>query len=288
MQGGSATALHWAINSVKKGGIVSIVGVYGPIDTLVPIGNVVNKGITIRANQASVKRLLPRLIEHVQNGVLDPKALITHRIPLEDVSDAYRIFSAKLDELHQAGADAAVGQNVKREEQSWSISAKDPSQIKGWGVDADPKNDPTYPMKHRNDGEHAGYCLGASSAAAARPSRSCTPTSGRTSPPCSGHLRRPRDRAARSAASLSDTANPSYGHWLPLMLADRVSVVEGVLDDLQAGHVPNVFAERGWKAEWEHNRINLVGRVVVGAVLVSAAVGLFAASRARADSSRRS
>ncbi|HJR08826.1 MAG TPA: zinc-dependent alcohol dehydrogenase [Pyrinomonadaceae bacterium] len=97
MQGGSATALHWAINGVKKGGIVSIVGVYGPIDTLVPIGNVVNKGLTLRGNQASVKRLLPRLIEHVQNGILDPKALITHRIPLEEVSDAYRIFSAKLD-----------------------------------------------------------------------------------------------------------------------------------------------------------------------------------------------
>jgi threonine dehydrogenase-like Zn-dependent dehydrogenase len=97
MQGGSATALHWAINSVKKGGIVSIVGVYGPIDTLVPIGNVVNKGLTIRGNQASVKRLLPKLIEHVKNGVLDPKALITHRVPLEEVSDAYRIFSAKLD-----------------------------------------------------------------------------------------------------------------------------------------------------------------------------------------------
>lgn len=97
MIGGAATALHWAINSVKKGGIVSIVGVYGPTQTLVPIGNVVNKGITIRANQASVKRLLPRLIEHVQNGVLDPKALITHRIPLEYVSDGYRIFSAKLD-----------------------------------------------------------------------------------------------------------------------------------------------------------------------------------------------
>ncbi|HEY5743485.1 MAG TPA: zinc-dependent alcohol dehydrogenase [Terrimicrobiaceae bacterium] len=97
LEGGSATALHWAINSVKKGGIVSIVGVYGPIDTLVPIGNVVNKGLTIRANQASVKRLLPRLIEHVRNGILDPKALITHRVPLEDVSDAYRIFSAKLD-----------------------------------------------------------------------------------------------------------------------------------------------------------------------------------------------
>jgi threonine dehydrogenase-like Zn-dependent dehydrogenase len=97
MQGGAATALHWAINSVKKGGVLSIVGVYGPIDTLVPIGNVVNKGITIRANQASVKRLLPRLIEHVMNGVIDAKALITHRIPLEYVADAYRIFSAKLD-----------------------------------------------------------------------------------------------------------------------------------------------------------------------------------------------
>lgn len=97
LQGGSATGLHWAINSVKKGGIVSVVGVYGPTDTLVPIGNVVNKGITLRANQASVKRVLPRLIEHVQSGVLDPKALITHRIPLEYVADAYRIFSEKLD-----------------------------------------------------------------------------------------------------------------------------------------------------------------------------------------------
>ncbi len=98
LEGGAVTALHWAINSVKKGGIVSIVGVYGPIGALVPIGNVVNKGITIRANQASVKRLLPRLIEHVRTGVLNPKALITHHIPLEYVSDAYRIFASKLDE----------------------------------------------------------------------------------------------------------------------------------------------------------------------------------------------
>ena len=97
LQGGSTTALHWAINSVKKGGIVSVVGVYGPIDALVPIGNIVNKGITIRANQASVKRLLPRLIEHVKNGIIDPKAIITHRVPLEEVAEAYHIFSRKLD-----------------------------------------------------------------------------------------------------------------------------------------------------------------------------------------------
>ncbi|HYO21740.1 MAG TPA: zinc-dependent alcohol dehydrogenase [Flavisolibacter sp.] len=97
IQAGSATALHWAINSVKKGGIVSIVGVYGPTDNLVPIGNVVNKGLTLRANQASVKRLLPRLINHIQEGRLNPKEIITHRVPLEEVADAYHIFSAKLD-----------------------------------------------------------------------------------------------------------------------------------------------------------------------------------------------
>jgi threonine dehydrogenase-like Zn-dependent dehydrogenase len=97
IQAGSATALEWAINSVKKGGIVSIVGVYGPTTNMVPIGNVLNKGITIRANQASVKRLLPRLIEHVKNGIIDPKGIITHRVPLEEVSEAYHIFSAKRD-----------------------------------------------------------------------------------------------------------------------------------------------------------------------------------------------
>jgi hypothetical protein len=51
----------------------------------------------------------------------------------------------------------------------------------------------------------------------------------------------------------------SYGHWLPLMLADRVNAVEGVLDDLASGHVPNVLAERGWNAEWRHNRGTLWG-----------------------------
>ncbi len=98
LQAGSATALHWAINSVKKGGIVSIVGIYGPTYNLIPIGNVVNKGITIRANQASVKRLLPKLIDHVLSGRINPKEIVTHRIPLEEVSDAYRIFSAKMDD----------------------------------------------------------------------------------------------------------------------------------------------------------------------------------------------
>jgi threonine dehydrogenase-like Zn-dependent dehydrogenase len=97
MQAGAATVLHWAINSVRKGGTVSIVGVYGPTFNAVPIGNAVNKGLTLRMNQASVRRHLPRLIEHIQAGHIDPKQIITHRVPLESVADAYHIFSSKLD-----------------------------------------------------------------------------------------------------------------------------------------------------------------------------------------------
>jgi threonine dehydrogenase-like Zn-dependent dehydrogenase len=97
LQAGSATALHWAINSVRKGGTVSIVGVYGPTFNAIPIGNALNKGLTLRMNQASVKRHLPRLIEHIQAGRISPKDIITHRVPLEDVADAYHIFSSKLD-----------------------------------------------------------------------------------------------------------------------------------------------------------------------------------------------
>ena len=97
LQAGAATVLHWCINSVRKGGTVSIVGVYGPTFNAVPIGNAINKGLTLRMNQASVKRHLPRLIEHIQAGRIDPKQIITHRVPLEEISDAYHIFSSKLD-----------------------------------------------------------------------------------------------------------------------------------------------------------------------------------------------
>lgn len=160
---------------------------------------------------------------------------------------------------------------------------KGPSQIKGLGVDADPRNDPTYPMKNRNDGEHAGYSW-------ERPRQqpmtvevlhsnerpNVTSVFGTSTPPSglSGAIR-------RIAFEYSES---SYGHWLPLVVADRVSVVEGVLDDLEHGRVPNVFAERGWKAEWRYNRAGLVLRILSGAVLVGAAVAFF--GRRKADSHR--
>jgi threonine dehydrogenase-like Zn-dependent dehydrogenase len=97
MQAGAATAVQWAINSVRKGGVISIVGVYGPTFNFVPLGNALNKGLTLRMNQASVKRHLPRLIEHIQAGRVKPSEIITHRVPLEEVADAYHIFDNKLD-----------------------------------------------------------------------------------------------------------------------------------------------------------------------------------------------
>jgi len=97
LQAGAATVLHWAINSARKGGTVSIVGVYGPTFNAVPIGNALNKGLTLRMNQASVKRHLPRLVEHIRAGHVRPSDVITHRVPLEEVSDAYYLFAHKLD-----------------------------------------------------------------------------------------------------------------------------------------------------------------------------------------------
>lgn len=97
LEAGNAITLHWAINSVKKGGVVSVVGVYGPTGNIVPIGNAVNKGITIRGNQAPVKRHLPVLIDHVMSGRLNPKEIITHRFPLEEIGDAYHTFFKRLD-----------------------------------------------------------------------------------------------------------------------------------------------------------------------------------------------
>ena len=97
LQGGSPIALNWAIDSVRKGGTISVMGVYGPMFSAVKFGDAFNKGLTIRANQCPVKRQWPRLLEHIQSGYLKPSALVTHRIPLEHIAEGYHIFSAKLD-----------------------------------------------------------------------------------------------------------------------------------------------------------------------------------------------
>lgn len=99
LQGGSPVALNWAIDSVRKGGTVSVIGAYGPLFSAVKFGDAMNKGLTIRTNQAPVKRQWPRLFEHIRNGVISPRELITHRIPLDEIAEGYHLFSSKLDDI---------------------------------------------------------------------------------------------------------------------------------------------------------------------------------------------
>ena len=150
----------------------------------------------------------------------------------------------------------------------------DPAQVKGWGVDANPKNDPTYPMKHRNNGEHAGYSW-------ERPTQQprsvevlqsnerpfITSVFGTSTPPAglSGIFR-------RFAFKFSES---NYGHWLPLIVADRIGMVEGLVSDLAHGHIPNIPGELGWKADWQYNRKNFVTKVIVGAAVMSLVVAFF-------------
>ena len=94
---GSAAAITWAIDSVRKAGNVVIIGVYGPPFNLVPIGTAMNKGLTLRMNQCNVKRYMPRLLEHIREGRIDAKGIITHRLPLEAASEAYHLFEKKMD-----------------------------------------------------------------------------------------------------------------------------------------------------------------------------------------------
>jgi hypothetical protein len=149
----------------------------------------------------------------------------------------------------------------------------DPSQVTGWGIDANTENDPTYPMKNRNNGEHEGYSWDRPPQQEAevevlhsneRPNLSAA--FGTTLPPSglSGMIR-------RGAFKFSED---SYSHWLPLMLADRIQVFEGIASDLARGHIPNIFSELGWKAEWKHNRKALVTKVVVGAAVAGLAIAL--------------
>jgi threonine dehydrogenase-like Zn-dependent dehydrogenase len=97
LEAGSPVALNWAIDSVRKVGTVSVVGAYGPLFTGVKFGDAMNKGLTLRMNQCSVKRHWPRLFEHVKNGYLKPSEIVTHRLPLEDVAEGYHMFASKLD-----------------------------------------------------------------------------------------------------------------------------------------------------------------------------------------------
>ena len=143
----------------------------------------------------------------------------------------------------------------------------DPSRIPGWGADANPENDPTYPMRDRSRDDKGGMNW-------PRPPQqrqtveilqsiernNLTAVFGTSTPPSgvSGAMRRQAFKYSES----------EWAHWLMLMAADRVNVVEGLVQDLGRGTVPNIPAEMGFRSELQHNRAGLVRKAAVsGAVL---------------------
>ena len=98
MQAGSPTALFWSIHAARRGGRVSIVGVYGPPANLFPIGVAMNKNLTLRLGQCNVRRYMPHLLDLIREGTIDAKGIISHRFPLEAAPDAYEIFKQKKDD----------------------------------------------------------------------------------------------------------------------------------------------------------------------------------------------
>jgi threonine dehydrogenase-like Zn-dependent dehydrogenase len=95
IEAGAPTVINWSIDAVRRGGVVVIIGVYGPPWNLVDIGSAMNKGLIMRMGQCNVKRYMPHLLEHIRSGAMDAKGLITHRFPLEEAPEAYRLFASR-------------------------------------------------------------------------------------------------------------------------------------------------------------------------------------------------
>ena len=87
--------LREAIQACRKGGTVSIPGVYGGLVDKIPFGAAVNKGLTFKMGQTHVHRYLRPLLERIQQGDIDPTFVITHHLPLEEAPRGYDIFKRK-------------------------------------------------------------------------------------------------------------------------------------------------------------------------------------------------
>lgn len=90
-------ALREAIQACRKGGVVSIPGVYGGLLDKVNFGAAFNKGLTFRMGQTHMHRYIKPLMARIEGGEIDPSFVITHRLPLDQGADAYRTFRDKQD-----------------------------------------------------------------------------------------------------------------------------------------------------------------------------------------------
>jgi hypothetical protein len=151
----------------------------------------------------------------------------------------------------------------------------DPSTISGWGIDADPKDTPNYPIKHYTGDDHnrSNWERPALQAAnveilksTERPNLSAV--FGSNNPPrgLSGVLR-------RIAFTYSENM---YRHWLPLLVADRIDVIEAELGDLLHGVLPRLASERGWAAIGKHNPGLLARKILIRLVILGTVAALVA------------
>ena len=90
-----AHVVREAIMACRKGGIVSILGVYAGFVDKLPLGAAMNKGLTIKTAQQHGQRYAPRLLEHIRRGEVDPSRLVSHVLPLAEAPRAYTLFKNK-------------------------------------------------------------------------------------------------------------------------------------------------------------------------------------------------
>ena len=98
LETGRPVALRQAILACRKGGTVSIVGVFGGMVDKIPMGAAMNKSLTFKMGQTHVHRYMQPLLEHIRRGDLDPSFIISHRLSLDDAPKGYEMFKHKEDE----------------------------------------------------------------------------------------------------------------------------------------------------------------------------------------------
>lgn len=90
-----AEVLRQCIAACRKGGTISIPGVYAGLIDKVPFGALMNKGLTVKTGQTHMMRYMKPLLERVERGEIDPSFVISHRVPLSRAPEMYRIFRDK-------------------------------------------------------------------------------------------------------------------------------------------------------------------------------------------------
>lgn len=97
LQNDRPLVLREAILACRKGGTISIMGVYSGVADKIPLGALMNKALTLRTGQQHGQRYIPRLLDHIQRGDIDPSYLLTHRMCLDDGPRGYRLFEQRAD-----------------------------------------------------------------------------------------------------------------------------------------------------------------------------------------------